>query len=189
MLDEPLQQQLLAIAEASIRRGLTDGELLTPDMAVLPDPLRKPGASFVTLRSNSELRGCIGTLTPHRPLAEDVANNAYAAAFRDVRFLPLRNEELKGLDIHISVLTDSEPVHFDSETDLLQQLRPGEDGLILEEGFCRGTFLPSVWEQLPSPELFLGHLKQKAGLPADYWSDKLKVSRYTTFSFGTTVRD
>ncbi|MFO7593555.1 MAG: AmmeMemoRadiSam system protein A [Pseudomonadota bacterium] len=187
MLDQSLQQQLLAIAEASIRHGLDYGQPLSLDPAGFPEELQKPGASFVTLHSRGELRGCIGALQPHRPLAEDVAENAYAAAFRDRRFLPLRQEELGGLEIHIAILTPAEPMHFHSETDLLQQLRPGEDGLILEEGFYRGTFLPSVWEQLPTPELFLSHLKQKAGLPADYWSDTIKISRYTTFSFGTTV--
>jgi AmmeMemoRadiSam system protein A len=116
-----------------------------------------------------------------------VAQNAYAAAFSDPRFPPLREGEFEELDIHISILSPAEAMHFTSEADLLQQLRPGEDGLVMEEGFRRGTFLPSVWEQLPTPELFLRHLKQKAGLPADYWSSTLEVSRYTTHSFGRKV--
>lgn len=184
MIDEPLQQQLLDIAAASIRHGLDYGRPQIPDIGSLPGPLGEPGASFVTLNRHGQLRGCIGSLSPHRPLAEDVAENAWSAAFSDPRFAPLREDELDGLDIHISILSPAEPMHFSSESELLQQLQPGVDGLIMEEGFRRGTFLPSVWEQLPTPELFLRHLKQKAGLPADYWSDTLRVSRYTTHSFG-----
>jgi len=187
MFDEALQQQLLDIAEASIRHGLDYGRALEPSLKDYPAVLGAEGACFVTLHSHGELRGCIGSLVAHRPLAEDVAHNAYAAAFTDPRFPPLRDMELDGLELHISILTPSEPMQFDSEEDLLQQMRPGIDGLIMEDGFRRGTFLPSVWEQLPNRELFLRHLKQKAGLPPDYWSDTLKVSRYTTESFGREV--
>lgn len=189
MLDESSQRQLLDIAEASIRHGLEYGRPLSLELDNYPEELRKPGASFVTLKRQGELRGCIGALAPHRPLAEDVAENAWSAAFADPRFPPLREAEMAGLDIHISILSAAETMHFSSEAELLQQLRPGEDGLIIEEGFRRGTFLPSVWEQLPSAQLFLRHLKQKAGLPAEYWSDSLKVSRYTTHSFARQVAD
>jgi len=187
MLETTLQQQLLDIAEASIRHGLDYGQALLPKSDKLPAPLRQPGASFVTLKSRGELRGCIGSLSPRRPLASDVAENAYAAAFSDTRFPPLREQELDGLELHISILGAAEAMQFASEAQLLEQLRPGTDGLILEEGLRRGTFLPSVWEQLPRPELFLRHLKQKAGLPPDYWSDTLQVSRYTTESFARTL--
>lgn len=189
MIDAQLQQQLLDIAAASIRHGLDYGRPQIPAAGKLPEPLRDPGACFVTLNRHGQLRGCIGSLTAHRPLAEDVAENAWSAAFSDPRFPPLREEELDGLDIHISILTPAEPMQFSSEQDLLQQLQPGVDGLIMEEGFRRGTFLPSVWDQLPTPELFLRHLKQKAGLPTDYWSETLKVSRYTTHSFGAQFPD
>jgi AmmeMemoRadiSam system protein A len=118
-----------------------------------------------------------------RPLAEDVAENARAAAFEDPRFPPLTLPELAKLEIHISILSPSEEMVFSSESDLLRQIRPGVDGLILQEGFRRGTFLPSVWAELPEKELFLTHLKLKAGLPADYWSDTLRVFRYTTDCF------
>jgi AmmeMemoRadiSam system protein A len=187
MLDKALQEQLLDIAEASIRHGIGYGRPLSVSLKDYPHNLGEPGASFVTLNRDGQLRGCIGSLSPHRALAEDVAENAYAAAFSDPRFPPLREEELAGLDIHISILSAAEPMCFSSESELLQQLQPGVDGLIMEEGFRRGTFLPSVWEQLPSPELFLRHLKQKAGLPSDYWSDSLRVSRYTTHSFGRQI--
>lgn len=186
---EQRQQQLLDLAEASIRHGLEYGRPLTPDVKEFPAIPPEPGACFVTLHSHGELRGCIGSLQAHQPLIEDVAHNAYAAAFSDPRFPPLHVSELAGLEIHLSLLSPASPLTFESEEALLQQLRPGEDGLILEEGRQRGTFLPSVWEQLPAPELFLQHLKQKAGLPPDYWSDTLKVSRYTTESFGRKVGD
>jgi len=115
-----------------------------------------------------------------RSLVEDVANNAFAAAFNDPRFPALEKQELECLEIYISILSPSEPIYFSCEEDLLKQLRPGIDGLILETGSHRGTFLPTVWQSLPEPEKFLAHLKQKAGLPDDFWSDTLKIQRYTT---------
>jgi AmmeMemoRadiSam system protein A len=111
-----------------------------------------------------------------------VASNAYSAAFEDPRFAPLERGEFERLDIHLSLLSAPEPIQFGSEKDLLAQIRPSLDGLVLEEGARRGTFLPSVWEQLPDPVEFLRHLKRKAGLPADYWSATLRVSRYTSES-------
>jgi len=114
-----------------------------------------------------------------RPLVEDVAENAVAAAFHDPRFPPLSRDEFDDLKISISVLSPPEEMSFSSEADLLSQIRPGIDGLILQEGFQKGTFLPSVWEELPETEMFFEHLKLKAGLPAGYWSDTLRVFRYT----------
>lgn len=150
--------------------------------------LMQEAASFVSLHTyiyeQEKLRGCIGSLEAHRPLLEDVVDNAQAAAFRDPRFPSVSSDELDGIVIDISILSSPEPLQFDTEDDLLSQLRPGIDGLILEEGFRRGTFLPVVWEQLPEPEDFLSHLKLKAGMPAQHWSDAIKISRYTTESFG-----
>jgi AmmeMemoRadiSam system protein A len=141
-------------------------------------------STFVTLHLDGQLRGCIGSLEAHRPLAEDVAANAFAAAFRDPRFPPVSRAEAARLALEISVLSPAEPMHFRSEADLLAQLRPGIDGLILSDLGRRGTFLPSVWSQLPAARDFLVHLKHKAGLPADHWSATLSVERYTTESFG-----
>ena len=171
------------IAREAVEFGLQHGGHLPVDVARYPRPLREPGASFVTLQMHGELRGCIGSLEAHQPLVQDVAHNAYAAAFSDPRFVPVSERELPELDFHISVLTPAVPMHFESETDLLSQIRPGIDGLVLEDGRHRGTFLPSVWESLPNATQFLQHLKLKAGLPPDYWSDTLTVSRYTTESF------
>ncbi len=175
---------LLDIARRSIAHGLEYGRPLAVDPAAHDPRLQAPGASFVTLHLGRELRGCIGSLEPHRPLVNDVAANAFAAAFQDPRFPPLAPDELGALHIYISVLGEATPMDFTSEEDLLRQLRPGIDGLILEADGHRGTFLPSVWESLPEPRQFLRQLKLKAGLPPDYWSDRLRVLRYTTESFG-----
>jgi len=145
--------------------------------------MQQERASFVTLTIAGVLRGCIGMLEACRPLAEDVAENARAAAFGDPRFESLSKEEFDQIEIHISVLSPPEEMDFSSEADLLAQIRPSVDGLILQDGGRRGTFLPSVWEELPDKELFLMHLKMKAGLPTTYWSDTLRVSRYTAEYF------
>ena len=179
-LTEDQQNYLLKLALDSIRHGLEYGRPLRVEMANLPEELKAVRATFVTLEKLGELRGCIGRLEAARPLAEDIAENAYSAAFQDPRFPPLRESELDLLEIHLSLLTPAEPMAFTSEQNLLDQMQPGLDGLILAEGSRRGTFLPSVWEQLPEPVEFLKHLKLKAGLPSSYWSDTLKVWRYRT---------
>jgi len=178
------ERLLLGLARASIRHGLSKGNPLPVDLTTLPTELTVKCATFVTLEKRGELRGCIGCLEALRPLAVDIATNAYAAAFRDSRFPPVSPNEIDELEIRISLLTPAEPIAFSSEADLLSQLVPGEDGLILEEGSQRGTFLPSVWESLPEPGEFLRHLKRKAGLPADYWSNSLKVYRYRSHTIG-----
>jgi AmmeMemoRadiSam system protein A len=178
------RRALLAIARDSIDHGLAHGTALQPDLAALPPELGEPRAAFVTLHLDGQLRGCIGSLVAQRPLAEDVAANAFAAAFRDPRFPPVSRADAPRLALEISVLSPAQPMHFRSEADLLAQLRPGIDGLILSDLGRRGTFLPSVWSQLPAPRDFLVHLKHKAGLPADHWSATLSVERYTTESFG-----
>ncbi len=150
--------------------------------ADLPEFLRQPGASFVTLLKNGALRGCIGTIEAYQPLYLDLQKNACAAALRDPRFPPVSADELASLEIHLSLLSKPEPMHFDSEQDLLAQLQPGRDGLVLKDGPYHGTFLPSVWESLPDPATFWTELKRKAGLPPDHWSDTLKVERYQSES-------
>ena len=177
------RQLLHEIARKSVHSGLQQKQPLQLTLADYPAHLQAQRASFVTLNINHNLRGCIGSLVPHRPLVEDIAQNAYAAAFSDPRFPPLSQPELKQLDYHISVLSETSDMQFTSEADLLAQIRPGIDGLILSDQHHQGTFLPSVWEQLPEAEVFLSHLKQKAGLPADYWSDTLQMKRYTVESF------
>jgi AmmeMemoRadiSam system protein A len=181
-LPDSARAELLCVARASIESGLRDERFL-PDLAGSSPLLCEPGASFVTLYAEKRLRGCIGTLEARDPLIVDVAGNAWNAASRDTRFPPVTGSELDQLEIHISVLSRPEPVSVGSEPELLAVMRPGIDGLIIEDHLRRGTFLPSVWEQLPDPRDFLRQLKRKVGLPDQYWSDSLKVSRYTTESF------
>lgn len=182
-LDKNLRAKLLQIAEDSIRYGLAHGSPLPISLNDFPETLQVLRATFVTLNRREALRGCIGSLEASRPLVEDISHNAYAAAFSDPRFSPLTATELNGLEIHISILSPPQTMNFDSEQTLLSQLRPGIDGLILQDMGRRGTFLPSVWQSLPQASDFLSHLKLKAGLPAGYWSDTLTVQRYTTESF------
>lgn len=179
---------LLQVAEEAIEHQLAERRPLSIEVDRFGPQLQAPRATFVTLHLLGQLRGCIGMLEAQRPLVADVAFNASAAAFEDPRFSPVTYEEFRRLEIHISVLSPAEELQFDSEQALLSQLRVGVDGVILEErGLHRGTFLPSVWEQLPTAELFLAHLKQKAGLPGDYWSGSLRAFRYTTESFGNSL--
>lgn len=144
-----------------------------------PAWLAAPGAAFVTLTASGRLRGCIGSLQAHRPLGEDVRENALAAALRDPRFQPLRRDELAGVRIEVSVLSPPEPVEARSTTEALAALRPHVDGAILSDGRRRGTFLPQVWEQLSDPAEFLAHLQRKAGLPIGKWTSSTRLERYT----------
>jgi AmmeMemoRadiSam system protein A len=180
------QNLLLQIARDAIfqclEAGSSGSRFVPQGLENIPE-LQEERATFVTLTLGGNLRGCIGMLEACRPLAEDVAENARAAAFGDPRFEPLSIEEFENLEIHISVLSPPEELEFESEAELLQQIRPGVDGLILQDCGRRGTFLPSVWEDLPERELFLMHLKMKAGLPGSHWSDTLRVHRYTAEYF------
>ncbi len=169
---------LLDVARRSIARGVREGVPLAVDADAYPEPLRAHRATFVTLRREGELRGCVGGLDPIRPLVVDVAESAFKAAFRDYRLPPVTAEELPDLDIHISILGPLERLHADSEESLITQLRPKIDGLLLREGPLQGTFLPAVWESLPEPRAFLAELKQKAGLPENHWSSTLEIHRY-----------
>ena len=176
------REALLEAARASIRHGLERGSPLRVDPDRFSPRLREPGACFVTLRCSGRLRGCVGSLEATRSLVEDVAQNAFASAFRDSRFQPLTQEEEAGLDVHLSILTPPEPLPCRSEAELLSKLQPGIDGLILQDGPNRATFLPSVWESLVEPKKFLAELKRKAGLREDHWSDGIRFQRYRTES-------
>ncbi|MEJ5309899.1 MAG: AmmeMemoRadiSam system protein A [Anaerolineae bacterium] len=187
MTAAPLTQEeghyLLALARATIAEAVG-----AKPSIVLPDPpprLKAPGAAFVTLRTrHGDLRGCIGSLEARRPLVEDVRENAIAAAFRDPRFPPVKAAELPNLTIEVSVLTKPEPLDFDGPDDLLRKLRPNIDGVLIERGWNRATFLPQVWEQLPLPEEFLANLCYKAGLPPNAWRwPDLEVSIYQVEKF------
>ena len=168
---------MLQIARAAIAESL---ELSVAEKQLEnEDWLQQKGACFITLMQQGQLRGCIGTLEARRPLLDDVKANAKAAAFKDTRFSPLTSDELNTTQIELSLLSPMHALNFTSEQDALSQLQPGVDGLLFEYGYQRSTFLPQVWEQLPDAKKFMAHLKHKADLPADFWSDDIKLSRYT----------
>jgi AmmeMemoRadiSam system protein A len=166
---------LLTMARASIAKALG-----LPIAAVeMPDWLNEPGACFVTLTQKGQLRGCIGSLQAHRSLGEDVRANAVSAALHDPRFTPLKAEELDRTQVEMSLLSPMESLEFGSEAQALAQLRPLVDGIVLQYGAHRATFLPQVWEQLPTVHEFIGQLKRKAGLPENFWADGMRLQRYT----------
>jgi len=182
-LSDDERETLRRVALDSIRNGLETGCPLEPGLDRIPPALRAPGAVFVTLNLHGKLRGCVGSFEARRPLLEDVAQNAYSAAFRDFRFPPLVDAELPDLDLHISLLTPLVPLEVECREDLLKELRPGVDGLLLEDPPHRATFLPQVWSSLEDPEDFLGELFLKAGLPRDHWSKALGFHRYGVVEF------
>ncbi|MDO9225893.1 MAG: AmmeMemoRadiSam system protein A [Pseudomonadota bacterium] len=179
MFTEEQGRLMLTLARAAIAREL--------DVHAAPPPhptwLDETGAVFVTLTEAGRLRGCIGSLTAHRSLGADLEHNARAAAFRDPRFPALSQAELARVRVEVSVLTPATTMTFMDEADALAQLRPGVDGVILEYGHHRSTFLPQVWEQLPDPRLFMSQLKQKAGLSGDFWDKDVRLSRYGVEKF------
>lgn len=176
---------LLPIARAALSSALGQPRQAPENAAWLQDL----GATFVTLTQQGRLRGCIGTLQAQRSLLADVKANALAAALHDTRFAPLTLPELDNTDIEVSWLSPMQALHFDSEVDALTQLRPGIDGVVLEFGRYRSTFLPQVWEQLPTPAEFITHLKHKAGLAPDFWADGLRLQRYTVRQWKETRGD
>ena len=171
-------RRLLELARRSIEHGLGRGRALPVELQDYPEALRVPGAAFVTLRVGDELRGCTGELEAWRPLVASVAHHAYSAAFRDPRFPALAPHELELLDLHISVLGPLEPLDARSEPELLACLRRGVDGLLIDDGLHRATFLPAVWDTLPEPGEFMRELKHKAGLRREAWPSGLRAWRY-----------
>ena len=182
-LSDAHRETLRKVALDSIEHGLGTGGPLEPDLAEVPPVLCDPGAVFVTLHRDGRLRGCVGSLEARRPLIHEVARSAYSAAFNDYRFRPLSESEISGLDIHISLLTPLEPFPVKDRGELLKKLRPGRDGLLLEDPPHRSTFLPQVWNSLPDPVDFLEELLLKAGLARDHWSRTLSFHRYEVEEF------
>jgi len=175
---------LLRLARQALELGVNSQPLPPLDLDATPTRLREPGASFVTLTRKGELRGCVGALEPYLPLAEDVREHAVAAALQDFRFPPVTPRELPEIEIEISRLTTPEPLDYTRPEELPSRIRPGIDGVVLRDGLRRATFLPQVWEKLPSPEDFLGHLCLKMGVDAAYWRyKKLQVSTYQVEEF------
>ncbi len=187
-LSQADREFLLSLAKKAVKQAVLTGnplaiDLADMDLAAYSAVLREPRASFVTLHLKGKLRGCIGTLEPLQSLVESVVHNAYSAALHDPRFLAVTEDEEPDLEYEISVLSPSQRVKISSEEELFDMLEPGKDGVVLDDGIHRSTYLPSVWEQLPEPREFIKQLKLKAGLPGDYWSNKIRVSLYTTESF------
>lgn len=160
---------LLKLARQAIEASVRGQPLPPLDPATLTPTLRENGASFVTLTVDGELRGCVGALEPYQSLAEDVREHAVAAALEDYRFPPVQEAELPKIRIEISRLTRPVPVTYTDGDDLLAQLRPGIDGVILRDGWRRATFLPQVWEKIPDKAGFLDNLCYKMGVPPDTW--------------------
>lgn len=183
-LDDEARRILLRLAHDSIDAGLRTGAALSVNPDDYTGELSADRACFVTLRKfDASLRGCIGSSEAVRSLAADVAHNAWAAASQDPRFAPVRRDEYADLHVHISVLSPLEVLVAKSEQELIEQVRPGVDGLLVQEGSRRGTLLPAVWEAVSDVGRFLFEVRRKAGLPGDYWSPSLTFYRYTAESF------
>lgn len=172
-------ERLIEIGVSSIRRGFEKDAPQQVTLENIPSVMRENGACFVTLKTaEKQLRGCIGSPVAHQPLVVDVTTNAQKAAFKDPRFKQVTKNEFETLRLSISVLSPQAPMTFSDEADLLKQLRPNIDGLVISDGNRRALFLPLVWEQLPDPKTFLAHLKRKAGMSLDHWSSTFKANRF-----------
>ena len=182
-LSDQQQRQLLEIARRSIAEGFDTGTPLSLQLDRFEAEMREPAAVFVTLTQAGELRGCVGSLQAREPLVRAVAISAFNSAFLDRRFAPLRADELQATDIEISVLSPMQELPVESREELLRNLEPGTDGLVIEDGDRRATFLPQVWEKIDTPSAFVEQLMLKAGLPAGYWSKDIRVQRYRSLSF------
>ncbi len=188
-MDAHERQELLKIARRSIECGTAGVPLDRLDVDQLPASLRANGACFVTLTIEGILRGCIGSLEAVRPLVADVQEHALDAAVNDFRFPPVCPDEVRQLHIELSVLSHPVPLDFQEPEELVRRLRPGVDGVILQSGQRRATFLPQVWEKVPSAPEFLGLLCEKMGLPAGSWRrEKMRVSIYQVESFDEEPR-
>ncbi len=175
---------LLELARKTITQATSGGKLPKADATELNDKLRQTRACFVTLTKNSNLRGCIGSIFPQEQLYEAVVSRTRAAALEDPRFPPVGPEELKDIEIEISVLSIPQPLEFKSPEELLEKLRPGVDGVVLRVGMRGATYLPQVWEQLPEKETFLNNLAEKAGLSASAWrGEGVSVLTYQVEAF------
>jgi AmmeMemoRadiSam system protein A len=178
------REKLLKLARETISSQVGGRGMPDIDMDAVSEDLRREAACFVTLTKHGQLRGCIGSLEARQPLVLDVRDNAVGAAFRDPRFPPVSAEELDDLHVEISVLSHPEPLSYNGPGDLIAKLRPGIDGVVIERGWNRATFLPQVWEKLSDPREFLQHLCLKAYLPADaYKRPGLDVYTYQVEMF------
>jgi AmmeMemoRadiSam system protein A len=178
------KKDLLELARGSILAVIRGQDPPEIDLSDLSPALREQGACFVTLKLTGRLRGCVGSLEAEQPLALEVQEKAVCAAFKDFRFSPLREQEYPDLRIEISCLTPPEPLIYQKPAELVERLKPGQDGVILSDGARKATFLPQVWEKLPTPEEFLSRLCLKMGARADLWKRKtMLVKTYQVEKF------
>lgn len=174
-----LESILLKIAKSAILSKFDDNYVLDEATLLKEYPyLKNDGAVFVTLKYDNDLRGCIGSIIAHRTLFDDLVHNAASAGFSDPRFAPLSAEELSHLRLEVSVLSEPKILEYKDYADLLQKVQPNIDGLILQHGVYQGTFLPQVWEELATPELFLEHLSMKAGANPSIYNEHPTIYRY-----------
>ena len=180
MYSETQRQCLLEIARTTIELSVRNNTCTLHQIETNDETLLHPSGNFVTLTLNDNLRGCIGSIEGNGALIQSVAEHAWSAAFKDPRFPPVSIHELEKLCISISILTPKEILPFSTEAELLESLKPGVDGLLIEKGMKRSTFLPSVWESISSPIQFLQQLKLKAGMSPDDIPER--AWRYTAIS-------
>lgn len=178
---------LAEVARESIMVALSEGRVWVPDPHVYPEPLRVRGAAFVTVRRRGALRGCLGTFETREALVVTVADRARAAIFDDPRFAPVTRSELHELEVEVSVLGPTQPIGAGSWPELVSSVEPFIDGLLVEAGRRRATFLPEVWHQLPDPEELCAALWHKAGLHPREWPTGTVVSRYRTQHVGASI--
>jgi AmmeMemoRadiSam system protein A len=184
MLSKDEKEYLLRVARAALEAATEDRKLSPLDPSELPERLQAPGASFVTLTKQGALRGCIGALNAEVPLVEDVRQHAVDAARHDHRFHRVTPDETKSIAIEVSVLSEPQPISTTDPDAILKVLRPGVDGVVVLSGSRRATFLPQVWEKVPSPEEFLTMLCQKAGMPGEAWKQgEVEILIYQVESF------
>jgi AmmeMemoRadiSam system protein A len=175
---------LLGLARKTIEAFLQNGKSYRVDPSSLPRAFVNDGAVFVTLTKAGVLRGCIGSLQAFQPLYQDVQERAIQAASEDYRFAQVKAAELASLKIEISILSQPQPLMYDIPDQLPDKIRAGIDGVILQDGPRRATFLPQVWQQLPSKEEFLSHLCAKMGASPSLWKTKmLDVQTYQVEEF------
>jgi AmmeMemoRadiSam system protein A len=184
MLLEEEKKYLLTISRNALVEAVVSRRLVKIEPSQIPESLLEMGATFVTLTHHGYLRGCIGTLEATRPIVEDVIEHTFAAALNDYRFHPVQVGELDSINIEISYLSKPEILVYDEPSSLPSLLRKGMDGVVLQEGMRRATFLPQVWEKIPSPVEFLNQLCLKMGVDSNYWRlNRLVVKTYQVEEF------
>jgi AmmeMemoRadiSam system protein A len=189
VLNKNEQDVLLGCARSAISNRLTPSASEDSPADSFPSSLDEPRGCFVTLTKRGRLRGCIGNIEPVLPLSDAVQRNALNAAFHDPRFSPVTEDEMRQVEIEISILTVPERLEFSDSEDLKHKLVPGKHGVIIHRDGRSAVFLPQVWKQLPDTEKFLNNLCLKAGLPQKSWeAPGMDVNIFEVDHFSETGR-